>query len=42
MTVKQVDAAMDAIDEYAKDGGPGVFLLLCTFYREPSRSLIVK
>ena len=30
------------IDDYAKDGGPAVILLLCSFYREPFRSLIVK
>ena len=30
------------IDDYAKDGGPGVVRLLCSFYHEPLRSLIVK
>ena len=30
------------IDDYAKDGGPGVPWLLCSFYHEPPRSLIVK
>ena len=30
------------IDDYAKDGGPGVPSLICGFYREPLRSLIVK
>ena len=30
------------IDDYAKDSGPGVVRLLCSFYREPLRSLIVK
>ena len=29
-------------DDYAKDGGPGVVRLSCSFYREPLRSLIVK
>ena len=31
-----------AIDDYAKDGRPEVVWLLCSFYREPLRSLIVK
>ena len=30
------------IYDYAKDGGPGVAWLLCSFYREPLRSLTVK
>ena len=30
------------IDDYAKDGGPGVVWLSCSFYRGPLRSLIVK
>ena len=30
------------IDDYAKDGGPGVIRLLCSFYHEPLRSLICK
>ena len=30
------------IDDYAKDDGPGVVSLLCSFYHEPLRSLIVK
>ena len=30
------------IDDYEKDGGPGVPRLLCSFYHEPLRSLIVK
>ena len=29
-------------DGYAKDGGPGVVSLLCSFYHKPLRSLIVK
>ena len=32
----------DITDDYAKDGGPGVVRLLCSFYSEPLRSLIVK
>ena len=28
------------IDHYAKDGRPGVVRHLCSFYREPLRSLI--
>ena len=31
-----------SIDDYATDGEPGVVSLLCSFYREPLRSLIVK
>ena len=31
-----------AIDNYGKDGGPGVVRLLCSFYHEDLRSLIVK
>ena len=31
-----------SMDDYAKDGGPGVVWPLCSFYREPLRSLIVK
>ena len=31
-----------SIDDYAKDGGPGVVRLLCSFYHEPLHSLIVK
>ena len=30
------------MDDYAKDGGPGEVLLVCCFYHEPLRSLIVK
>ena len=30
------------IDDYAKDGEPGVLWLLCSFYHEPLRTLIVK
>ena len=28
------------LDNYAKDGGPGKFWLLCSFYHEPLRSWI--
>ena len=28
--------------DYAKDGGPGVVWLMCSFYHEPLRFLIVK
>ena len=31
-----------SIDDYAKNGGPGMVRLLCSFYHEPLRSLIVK
>ena len=31
-----------AIDDHTKDGGPEVVRLLCSFYREPLHSLIVK
>ena len=30
------------VDDYAKDGGPGVVWLLCSFYHEPLQALIVK
>ena len=30
------------VDDYAKDGGPEVVWLLCSFYHEPLRSLTVK
>ena len=30
------------INDYAKDGGPGEVWLLCSFYHEPLRALIVK
>ena len=30
------------MDDYAKDGGLGEVWLLCSFYHEPLRSLIVK
>ena len=30
------------IDNYAKDGGPSVVLLLCSFYHELLHTLIVK
>ena len=30
-----------AMDDYAKDGGPGVVWHLCSFYRDPLRSSIV-
>ena len=30
------------MDDYAKDGGPGEVWLLCSFYHESLRSLIVK
>ena len=32
----------NAVDDYAKDGGLRVVWLVCSFYREPLRSLIVK
>ena len=31
-----------SIDDYAKDGGPEEFRLLCSFYHDPLHSLIVK
>ena len=33
---------ISVIDDYAKDGGPGEVWLLCSFYHDPLRSLIVK
>ena len=30
------------IDDYAEDVGPGEVGLLCSFYHEPLRSLVVK
>ena len=35
-------ALNSVIDNYAKDGGPGVVWLLCSFYREPLRFSLVK
>ena len=40
--VRLLDHNMIPIDNYAKDGGPGVVWLLCSFYHEHLRSLILK
>ena len=41
-TLKMSCRYLSTIGDYAKDGGPGVPGLLCGFYHEPLRSLIVK